>query len=329
MEYLYIFALVFVIGQVESGKINLPQKEFYKSNDAEDLFMEFVEKYNKNYNEEEYARRFQIFKENLEKINDLNSKSNLTVYGINHLTDLKYEEVANTYTGMGSNIDYTSLEKYVPKGFAPASLDYRNNGWVTGVKDQKQCNTCYIFSAVGCIEGQHAKLHGTLVSLSEQQELDCQSGDGCQSGGYPDAAMNVLAQQGGCMSEDSYPYEEAKGQCRTDPSKIVVKVTGGSKLTVTSEDDLKDALANNGPLSIALIICPEFQHYSGGIYEFNCQGNDGHAVLLVGYDSADGQEYWILKNSWATIWGEEGYMRMKLGSSICNIGKYVALASVA
>ncbi|OWR55820.1 putative Cathepsin L [Danaus plexippus plexippus] len=230
---------------------------------------------------------------------------------------------------MGSHIDVTSLKKYEPKGFAPASLDYRSYGWVTEIKDQRHCNTCYIFSAIGAIEGQHAKLHGNLVSLSEQQELDCESGDGCKTGGFPHEAMNVLAQQGGSMSEEKYPYEEGKGQCRTDKSKIVVKVTGGSQLTVSSEDDLKDALANNGPLSIALFICREFQHYTGGIFVHNCQGDDGHAVVLVGYDSADGQEYWIIKNSWATVWGEQGYMRMKLGSSLCQIGYYIALASVA
>lgn len=214
MECLYIFALIFVIGQVESRKINLPSKVFYKSTDAEDLFIEYVHKYNKRYNEDEYDRRFQIFKENLENINELNRKSNLTVYGINHLTDLKYEEVASTYTGMGSHIDVTSLKKYEPKGFAPASLDYRSYGWVTEIKDQRHCNTCYIFSAIGkilfkmlkffivflkyfieinfclgAIEGQHAKLHGNLVSLSEQQELDCESGDGCNTGGFPHEAM--------------------------------------------------------------------------------------------------------------------------------------------
>ncbi|XP_032530254.2 uncharacterized protein LOC116779861 [Danaus plexippus] len=324
---LLFFVLIFVIGYVVGSDLDLPPKIFYDLNGSEDLFQKYVIEYDKHYNEEEYWAHYEIFKDNLEKINELNKNSNSTVYDINQFTDLKFEEVANTYMGMSLKIDVTNVKTYEPKGFAPASLDYRRKGWVTPIKDQGHCNTCYIFSAVGAIEGWLARRTGRLISLSEQEALDCDIyEDGCKTGGIPVNAMNVISQQGGCMTEVDYPYEQKKGQCRTKSSKIVAKISGGLQIDVKNENDLKDALANYGPLSIGLIVGEGFCHYKGDIFRGSCEGNGKHAVLLVGYDSVRGEEFWIIKNSWSERWGERGYMRMKMGAKLCGIGNYVAAA---
>ncbi|CAG9567501.1 unnamed protein product [Danaus chrysippus] len=291
---LLFFVSILVIGHIGASNLDLPPKIFYDLNNSEDLFEKYVIEYNKHYNEEEYRAHYEIFKENLEKINELNKNSDSTVYDINQFTDLKFEEVESNYMGMSANIDVTNVKIYEPKG---------------------------------AIEGWVARLYGKLISLSEQEALDCDDGhDGCKSGGLPVNAMKVLSEQGGCMTEVDYPYEQKKRQCRTNSSRIVAKISGGLQIHVKDENELKDALANYGPLSIGLIVGEDFGAYRGGIFRGSCKGKGRHAVLLVGYDSVNGEEYWIIKNSWSTRWGEKGYMRMKYGKSLCRIGSYVAVA---
>jgi len=203
---------------------------------------------------------------------------------------------------------------------APNSLDHRDSGLVTGVKNQGQCGSCWAFSATGCMEGAWMKKTGNLISMSEQQFVDCAPGS-CQGGMMGPAWDNA---KNGIESEQAYPYTARDSYCKFDSSKVVARAAGWNRVS-HSESALEAALYQVGyPISIAVHVGSSFQHYSHGIYsDPNCRyGQLNHAVLLVGYNKdRSGQHYWIVKNSWGSGWGEGGYIHMKMGENSCGIAK--------
>ncbi|XP_038218852.1 zingipain-2-like [Zerene cesonia] len=248
---------------------------------------------------------------------------------------------------MGFNSDLVPTTGYVKytKGLsdAPKYIDWRDYGYVTAVKNQLGCGSCYIFSAIGHIEGIYAKKHNIpAISLSEEQVLDCDPYDlGC-FGGYPHGVFEVLGlmedsncyliKQEGLMREDDYPYEGMQGDCMFDSSKMIVNVTGSKFFWDLSEEDMKDAVANQGPISIAMEFTVKmFYIKTGRVYKptsHDCTHKFlNHAVLIVGYGRDNDDDYWIIKNSWGTHWGDRGYMRIVRGSNACLIGKAVHMGT--
>ncbi|XP_061711443.1 procathepsin L-like [Cydia pomonella] len=305
-------------------------KPFYDVEDAESLFKDFVQEHKKVYNRREYYERLAIFKETLKNINEQNEKFPDTVFALNHFADLKPHEL-ECYRGfkLPKDMNVTKVEITEGMDSAPDSLDWRQQNKVTHVKNQDKCGSCYIFSAVGDIEGQYAMKHGQLIALSEGQALDCLNVGGCQ-GGYMEQVMQELAQRRMKLErEEDYPYAPSKKPCHHDPSKGVVQCAGGVRKEMMDEEQLKVLLANRGPISIA-INSQDFGYYQKGILIPNmCKGRPiDHAVLLVGYGEENGQKYWLIKNSWGTGWGEQGYVRMLRGVNACNIGFYLAVSTV-
>uniref|UniRef100_A0A8C9Y6Z9 Cathepsin 12 n=1 Tax=Sander lucioperca TaxID=283035 RepID=A0A8C9Y6Z9_SANLU len=235
---------------------------------------------------------------------------------------------------------YGDLMNFVTFGHSQAScflqflaldatiVDYRNMGYVTEVKDQGYCGSCWAFSTTGAIEGQIYKKTGQLVSLSEQNLVDCSRSYGTYgcSGAWMGNAYDYVVNNG-LQSTNTYPYTSVDTQpCYYDSRLAVAHIKDYRFLPKGDEQALADAVATIGPITVALDADhSSFLFYSSGIYdEQACNPNNlSHAVLLVGYGSEGGQDYWIIKNSWGSSWGEGGYMRMvRDGKNTCGIASY-------
>ncbi|KAM6463644.1 procathepsin L-like isoform 2-T3 [Liasis olivaceus] len=190
--------------------------------------------------------------------------------------------------------------------------------------DLGECGSCWSFSATGALEAMHFKKTGKLVSLSEQNLIDCskeQGSSGCQ-GGLMHQAFEYVKKQGGINSEKSYPYDGMDDQsCRYDPEEAVTRCRGFGFIMEKDEDGLQQAVATIGPVTVAVDTrSSKFKFYKSGIFKEHWSGERRmtHAMLVIGYNNSS-SGYWILKNSWSTLWGEKGYMRMAKGSDQCGI----------
>ncbi|KAL7631759.1 UNVERIFIED_CONTAM: hypothetical protein RMT77_017940 [Armadillidium vulgare] len=281
---------------------------------------EFKIKYNKQYSPEEDIRRVKIFTENKIKIAEHNKKfdEGLVTFtmGINKFADMLpeetsylrgYKRTSNSLMKEGSFFQAAEGVTY------NETVDWRDEGYVTPVKDQGQCGSCWAFSATGSLEGQNFKKTGTLVSLSEQNLVDCVPNCyGCDGGLMVDA-FHYVRINGGIDTEDSYPYFAMDGDCSYSSSTIGGTCNGFRMTKPKDENSLLAATATIGPISTAIDAGHySFQMYSGGVYyEEHCSETKlDHGVLIVGYGTQNGKDYWLVKNSWGTDWGIDGYIKM-------------------
>lgn len=284
--------------------------------------------YKKNYYNESVDKfRLSVFTENKHKIAKHNRLAAVGrksyILKMNRFGDLLHHEFARVMNGykfhLKANSTNGSLFLLPENAKIPESVDWRQNKlkMVTKVKDQGDCGSCYAFSATGALEGQHSRKTGKLVSLSEQNLVDCSNkkygNDGC-NGGLMDNAFQYIKINCGIDTEAKYPYESKEGKCRYKKKNVGAIDTGYVDIPQGDEQKLKEAVATVGPISVAIDASQDsFMFYSSGVYdEPSCSStNLDHAVLVVGYGTTqNGTDYWIVKNSWSTNWGEGGYVRM-------------------
>lgn len=327
--------------------------------DNNQLWNEFKLKYDKVYENSfvEMSRRA-IFEHRLARIEEHNrhqmylttagfmaSRSFST--GINHLTDMSPIEYASMngfkppkhHERRNNKLDGREVDEFVQKILddntieVPDEIDWRNvTGRVSRVKNQGHCGSCWAFATTGVLEGQEhlrlANLKGSkdIIELSEQNLVDCDTTDaGCEGGSVEDA-LRFIKSEGGIDDERSYPYKGHQGVCRFKKSNVVLTDRGAAVLPEGDEETLKQVVAKYGPVAVGIDADSElFMSYQQGVYknEFCKQKLEelDHAVLIVGYGTSEQLgDYWIVKNSWSSMWGEKGYVRMARNQgNMCGI----------
>mmetsp|Transcript_14342 Transcript_14342/g.16989 ORF Transcript_14342/g.16989 Transcript_14342/m.16989 type:complete len:412 (+) Transcript_14342:71-1306(+) len=303
---------------------------------------------------DEYERRLDIFVTNSKKVERHNEafQKGYTSYAMtvseSPFADLTNEEFRSVYLMEEQNCSAThksaamssvSASLLENSGPLPKSIDWRTKGVLTPIKNQKQCGSCWTFSTTGTLEA-HTCIHDATLDctnwsgLAEQQLLDCSSAydnHGC-NGGLPSHAFEYIKERGGLDTERNYPYSATDGgPCVATESEFGVAEV--YNITSRDEDDLANAIANVGPVSVAFDVASDFKLYSHGVYDsFDAETNStvctsdamsvNHAVVAVGFGETDGEDslpYYIVRNSWSNTWGMEGYFWIKRGENLCGI----------
>ncbi|RZB45739.1 Peptidase C1 and/or Inhibitor I29 domain containing protein [Asbolus verrucosus] len=277
-------------------------------------------------NSREERFRKTVFQKKLQQIEDHNERFKLGMetyeIGVNEFTDYTEEEMMSYTHGFqlplempAPLINITSNSSFILRSgltALPSSLDWRSRGVVTPVKDQGQCGSCWAFSVNGALESHYKIRYGATVTLSEQQLVDCATNlYGCNGGSTSEAFM-YIARNGGINYDRDYPYEARDGACRYSSSKPRVVIRGYAYLTGPDENMLMDMVATQGPISVAIDVSGNWGSYKSGVYySSTCSSTSlNHAVVIVGYGNENGQDYWLVKNSWGSGWGQNGYIKM-------------------
>jgi cathepsin L len=301
----------------------------FTEQEYEGAFTQWMGEFEKSYAPEEFFYRYNVFKTNMDYVAETNAKNLSYTVELNRFADLSTGEYSAIYLGYKGDLRRSS-EKLtmplvdLPNAYPNGALDWTTKNAVTAVKDQGQCGSCWAFSTTGSVEGAVAIAHGALNSLSEQELMDCSwsYGNMACNGGLMDNAFKYVMSAGLC-TEKAYPY--------TATSSKTCKASSCTMSSFTKISNYKDVAHNENSLGAAVDIGPvsvaieadqtAFQLYKGGVFNAACGQNLDHGVLVVGYgtDASSGLDFWKVKNSWGTSWGEAGYIRMVRNKDECGI----------
>jgi len=299
--------------------------------DYQKAFTGFIKQYGKTYAHDEFFSRYNIFKANMQMIQEHEAGDHPFSMAMNEFGDLTFEEFHSRFTGFNAReqsfLRSLNTAKFPHDLHVPVSgesLDWRQKGAVNPIKDQKSCGSCWAFSAVGAIEGgDFVHAGGKLNNLAEQQLVDCggsTGNQGCNGGLMDDAFQWVINNKGICAQTD-YPYTATDGTCKTTCTNAGgQKITGFVNVKANDENDLLRAISL-APVSVAVQASGAFQFYSGGVFNATCGKQLDHGILAVGYgtDASSGLDYYIVRNSWGVGWGEQGHIRLVRGKNQCGV----------
>jgi len=305
---------------------------------AQLLFTHFMQAYDKQYvspDVEQY--RFQVFKQNLIAIDRLNAleAQEQAVFGVNEFSDLTPSEFRRQY--LGFRPDPANAERRanapvvppLPRVSIPTNFNWSNA--VTPVKNQKQCGSCWAFSATEEIESIVYLKHQpqAIYALSPQQIVDCDKKDSGCGGGDTVTAYEYVIKAPGMEQNSDYPYTAKNGKCQFDASKVVAKISNWSYVTTPkqkNETQMLYYIATTAPVSIC-VDASSWQYYTGGIITKGCGDTLDHCVQITGFgtDAKSGVDYWLIRNSWGTVWGESGYLQVERNKNLCGVADEVTV----
>jgi len=300
----------------------------YTEKEYQSAFTQWMQSNKKAYTSDEFSSRYQIFKGHMDYAQEWNAAGKSSKLAMTSLADLTNEEYKKL---LGTRFDGTErLAAAVPNtkqvvNANPTSVDWRTKGAVTPIKNQGQCGSCWSFSTTGSTEGAHFLKTKNLVSLSEQNLVDCSvsyGNNGCNGGLMDDAFQYIIANKG-IDTEASYPYSATgPNTCEYKAANSAATLSSYKDVNSGDEKDLETAAVQQ-PISVAIDAShTSFQLYSSGVYdESACSTSQlDHGVLVVGYGESKSTPYWLVKNSWGTSWGQSGYIWMsKDKSNQCGI----------
>ncbi|KAA0047115.1 ervatamin-B-like [Cucumis melo var. makuwa] len=304
----FIVALVliaFMSHLCESFK--LERKDFASEKSLMQLYKRWSSHHRISRNANEMHKRFKVFKDNAKHVFKVNQMGRSLKLRLNQFADMSDDEFSSIHS---SNITYYKHlhAKTVGGSFMyehakeiPSSIDWRKKGAVNAIKNQGRCGSCWAFAAVAAVESIHQIKTNELVSLSEQEVVDCDYRDGGCRGGFYNSAFEFMMENGGITVEDNYPYYEGDGYCRRRGGyNERVTIDGYENVPRNNEHALMKAVAHQ-PVAVAIA--------SGGS-DFKFYGQ----AMVVGYGTDEDGDYWIIRNQYGTQWGINGYMKMQRGA---------------
>jgi hypothetical protein len=335
MIYKLVASLALLAGAAAASGFGAEETEWLLRKEFEDFKLKFNKVYTTVQEEE---AKFQIFRKNMEELAHISMESKSNVWGVTKFFDMSKEEFAArylTYRALDTPADVPVVDDVAA---APSSFDWRSGhgNVMTAVKNQGGCGSCWAFSATETIESAWAIAGHSLTEFAPQQLVSCDSTDSGCRGGWTEHAFDWIKQNGGMASESAYPYTSGTFPYRAGTCQSV-SVSGGAisswayattpctRGACTSQDEQTMAanLAAKQPLSIC-VNASKWSYYTGGVLKASdCSGGASdldHCVQAVAYSGKDSSSgYWVVRNSWDSDWGEDGYIRLEFGKNTCGV----------